>query len=613
MDKPTTDDAGDGVNEKAVGAGRKRKPRVGGRIARGASGRQRATKAISPDNVSGTTEDDDADGGGGKDTRARHSAGKEKPSPIERCNKRTRAVKRRGRNGAADVDGSESAPRPKRKRTSNVRRSQVDNSDGGTASATDTASTVAPNVGQSGLAVATRVDTFDDRTLARSNPVGALACAGDQDDENAEASEGGRRQVPTCQPVGDAVAAPQSAAARRRERERAIGLKRLYGDPSYPERKEIMHVATGHALLKRDDVFYMHPLSERCLVQAGTVPCPEPKRAVTYHSSLDITPSGPCMHCDRMCTRGRVPIPRAYDPRTGAYAVWGNFCWFPCAIAYQLEHGAGLYETPYVIMLIQKMAFELWNLTELQRPAPPRMCFMRYGGDVDPEDIERICITQTRALIETPFITWAMMVEARSIADVTHGSKCFMDQHAPRDPHRPMGPAVGPCSKSTPQTPTDPTLADPPPPDGSVIMGLSDSVDHVSHETADAAMERVTRSWHLRGLPEHDPAIEHPGTLSREGGVVGIGSSSGHHGTVRKHRLLHGRPHPSSSFPDQPFDSPVGGVVRGDASVNSTSEATSPQHDLHHASMPPDVISSTSSESLWNKFMRQRADANNTL
>nr|UDO47789.1 mym-type zinc finger [Pandoravirus massiliensis] len=329
---------------------------------------------------------------------------------------------------------------------------------------------------------------------------------------------------------GGAGLSEAEALAARRAHQKTLGLNRLYGDAAEPSAREFMHVGMGHALMRIDDVFYLHPLSERCLIQRGSVPCPDPSRSAVYRNTLDIKASGPCMHCDRECTAGRVPLPRAYDSRTRAYAVWGNFCSFPCAMAYQLDHGAGVYDTPNVLVLIHKMAAEVWGREGLVSPAPPRFCLRKFGGAVDPEDIEAVSERQYHTIVEAPFISWAMMVECKSV-DVTARAvkRLVSDGPPPESPHALQHTAAE-------------TMASIPPSLGSLGLDAVDAntsadsngstnlctlANDEDDETENEAHDRIARAFKLRGLPPHDPHMEHPGALCRAGGVDGISASAG--------------------------------------------------------------------------------------
>ncbi|AGO83870.1 hypothetical protein psal_cds_282 [Pandoravirus salinus] len=379
-----------------------------------------------------------------------------------------------------------------------------------------------------------------------------------------------------------AIETEADALAARRAHQKTLSLNSLYGDAAKPDTREFMHVNMGHALMRRDDVFYLHPLSERCLIQRGSVPCPDPSRATVYRNTLDIRASGPCMHCDRECTAGRVPLPRAYDSRTRAYAVWGNFCSFPCAMAYQLDHGAGVYDTPHVLVLIHKMAAEVWGREGLVSPAPPRFCLRKFGGAVDPEDIEAVSERQYHNIVEAPFISWGMMVECKTVDVVGRAVKRLIapepcvaaaataninnrttlgvaavevssvSRAAPEvllglndfGARRRRGGACDPGAMARTDAGGDAT--------GGVLLGDGDKddaekeadepraidlcvlADREDDGTESDTYDRISRAFNLRGLPPHDPHMEHPGALCRAGGVDGISASAGRRDAERR-------------------------------------------------------------------------------
>ncbi|AVK74694.1 hypothetical protein pqer_cds_272 [Pandoravirus quercus] len=373
------------------------------------------------------------------------------------------------------------------------------------------------------------------------------------------------------------------ALAARRAHQKTLSLNSLYGDAAKPDTREFMHVNMGHALMRRDDVFYLHPLSERCLIQRGSVPCPDPSRATVYRNTLDIRASGPCMHCDRECTAGRVPLPRAYDSRTRTYAVWGNFCSFPCAMAYQLDHGAGVYDTPHVLVLIHKMAAEVWGREGLVSPAPPRFCLRKFGGAVDPEDIEAVSERQYHAIVEAPFISWGMMVECKTVDVVGRAIKrliasepCATTDDNDNKTAADLAVAKTPSDlQATPEallglegldkgvqqrrgSACDPNAMAGTNSSGAVGGTLNadnnnDDGDEVEEEveepraidlcvladqeddgTESETYDRIARAFNVRGLPPHDPHMEHPGALCRAGGVDGISASAGRRDAERR-------------------------------------------------------------------------------
>lgn len=349
------------------------------------------------------------------------------------------------------------------------------------------------------------------------------------------------------------------ALAARRAHQKTLSLNSLYGDAAKPDTREFMHVNMGHALMRRDDVFYLHPLSERCLIQRGSIPCPDPSRAAVYRNTLDIRASGPCMHCDRECTAGRVPLPRAYDSRTRTYAVWGNFCSFPCAMAYQLDHGAGVYDTPHVLVLIHKMAAEVWGREGLVSPAPPRFCLRKFGGAVDPDDIEAVSERQYHTIVEAPFISWGMMVDCKTVDVVGRAVKRLIASEprvdSPTAPEALLG-LQEPTSLGDARRHAD-TAGDR---DGALRAGkdsgdgcdgeganeedeeadepraidLCALADQEDDATEGETYDRVARAFNLRGLPPHDPHMEHPGALCRAGGVDGISASAGRRDAERR-------------------------------------------------------------------------------
>jgi hypothetical protein len=210
----------------------------------------------------------------------------------------------------------------------------------------------------------------------------------------------------------------QSSEKSKPPKKRRLYIKHMYGDPLNPKDSDILSSTLNYSLTREGDYFYYHPLSEGCVVPIEQVRQDDPSRLEIYYNRLNLRPMGSCMHCDRDDFEERVVCAIDYDYSTEQYVVWGNFCGFPCNLRYALER----FGSPYIIMLNHKMAAELWGINEPIRPAPPKVCFKKYFGHVDPHDVEMHSKKYNARIHEGSCVSYAMMVECQPLDD--NGNLC---------------------------------------------------------------------------------------------------------------------------------------------------------------------------------------------
>lgn len=88
-----------------------------------------------------------------------------------------------------------------------------------------------------------------------------------------------------------------------------------------------------------------------------------------------------CWHCAHSFEEPPVYIPEKITPIDNdkhVFSVYGNFCSFPCAKAYLMEHHC--FDTSKQLMLLNKIAIDSYNVIPPFMQAPPRICLKMFGG-----------------------------------------------------------------------------------------------------------------------------------------------------------------------------------------------------------------------------------------
>lgn len=196
---------------------------------------------------------------------------------------------------------------------------------------------------------------------------------------------------------------------------KALFLNSVYGDATSPRDTEVLCSSLQYYISREGDVFYSHPLGDGCVVDVCAERSADPSRVPIYRGALSLKPAGACLHCHRQPDgvhwRCRIPTVRSYDAVWGLYAVWGNFCCFPCVLRYEMEFNPS--EAPYICMMVQQMAAQVFGITEMQRPAPPRIAFKDFCGPVDPLDVAAVARREHTIVHTNCFVSYAMMVECQ--------------------------------------------------------------------------------------------------------------------------------------------------------------------------------------------------------
>jgi hypothetical protein len=205
------------------------------------------------------------------------------------------------------------------------------------------------------------------------------------------------------------------------------------GAPPPPTASDTLCSTLDYTLTREDSLFYLHPLGTSCVAFDRPFPLPDgdPSRQKGCAFYVDRTPVGPCMHCGVAFSHDKFFQARDQDRVTGAYALWGNFHSFACALGYAFEEAGA--DAWHIVRTTQRMAFECFGYDEPIRPAPPRICLRSNMGHVPDEAADEAARSSSITVHQTPFIAFAMMIECQNVPGNGAGGLPRADQH---NPHR---------------------------------------------------------------------------------------------------------------------------------------------------------------------------------
>ena len=118
-----------------------------------------------------------------------------------------------------------------------------------------------------------------------------------------------------------------------------------------------------------------------------------------------------CWHCAHAFGGTPVYIPTDVTTPTDEecnFSVYGNFCSFPCAQAYLLEKAS--YDTPRQLLLLRKLAIDVYGEDINMTPAPPRVCLAAFGGDMSIEAFRGVNTHKHIQCDRPPFSATPMMI-----------------------------------------------------------------------------------------------------------------------------------------------------------------------------------------------------------
>lgn len=119
-----------------------------------------------------------------------------------------------------------------------------------------------------------------------------------------------------------------------------------------------------------------------------------------------------CWHCAHKFSNSPVYIPANIVPNSSdsyTFDVYGNFCSFACALTYLTVNST--FDSNRQILLLNKLAVDVYELNLPIHPAPPSICLTAFGGHMDINEFRKIGNEGiTEIICETPPFTSSSMV-----------------------------------------------------------------------------------------------------------------------------------------------------------------------------------------------------------
>lgn len=131
---------------------------------------------------------------------------------------------------------------------------------------------------------------------------------------------------------------------------------------------------------------------------------------VVFHTQ-GCGPGRACWHCCHPFDGNPVRLPRVYEPNTGTYHVYGNFCSLGCAKAHMLT--LPHFNREQHSYVFKRMARDLYGVDSVQA-APPRTSLHMFGGPFSIEDFRTKTFPCTVAT--PPFVSYCMVIEEKLAA-----------------------------------------------------------------------------------------------------------------------------------------------------------------------------------------------------
>jgi hypothetical protein len=118
----------------------------------------------------------------------------------------------------------------------------------------------------------------------------------------------------------------------------------------------------------------------------------------------------PCNFCGKRFEHIPVLIPTDYDTFLKKFKCTGNFCGFGCAKRTLCEKRTT--KSKLQIILLHKLAREVFGITGKLPIAPPSSSLVSGGGNIDPSQHENWSNMEYKTIVETPFVNQLMMISS---------------------------------------------------------------------------------------------------------------------------------------------------------------------------------------------------------
>lgn len=108
-------------------------------------------------------------------------------------------------------------------------------------------------------------------------------------------------------------------------------------------------------------------------------------------------------------------IPKSFDTRTKCFVVYGCFCSLACCKAFMQDNSTN--ETPSQLVLLERMAREVYNIDSPVNSAPPRVSLSIYGGPYSLERFRSIAASEcTSTVLHVPYVCSYMIISETDMA-----------------------------------------------------------------------------------------------------------------------------------------------------------------------------------------------------
>ena len=207
-----------------------------------------------------------------------------------------------------------------------------------------------------------------------------------------------------AQTVRDDNSRPSHCAQSSNLRRNVIGEASLYRE--HPD-VQVVDVKCSTTIRDNDGssvVFKMHPLCKK------------------YWSSAhcwSMCTSDWCWHCCHSFT-GCVHYAPYATVNENSISVYGNFCSLPCTKRYIMDQHMCM--SAVQLMLLKRVARDVYGHTGYIKPAPPKVCLKVFGGDMQIDTFRQGSADGTITnLVEPPFVPHTVVLEIISRQNRPHG------------------------------------------------------------------------------------------------------------------------------------------------------------------------------------------------
>lgn len=133
-----------------------------------------------------------------------------------------------------------------------------------------------------------------------------------------------------------------------------------------------------------------------------------------------------CWHCCHAFEGSPVYVPTAIKTVSdddATFEVYGNFCSFPCARTYLAERPH--FNSHQEMVLLNKMAIDVYGQDMPIRLAPPRICLSQFGGNMSLDEFRQAHVKRHITCTYPPFSAGKVVVNSSDV-----NNNAAEDQHS---------------------------------------------------------------------------------------------------------------------------------------------------------------------------------------